>query len=460
MSETDVVRRWGMTVPGNRWDLIPPPPTPPRVSVVVPFFEQHAELERVLAGLSIQRGPVQLCDVIVADDGSVRPPTLPSHLHTANGGRVPVELVRQQDRGCRPAAARNLGAAIGRGDVFVFLDGDTVPEPDAVARLAALPAVAGEVVTVGRREYADLGSWTARRLADWLSSDRCADGPTRYPRPAWLDDAYTASADLFTIDERSYQLVIGAVMAMSRAMFEEIGGFDPTIDCYGGEDWDIAYRAYCSGGLLAHVPSAVGWHHGPDWRGREGTTATKNAERMALFERVPGATDPLVGPFPRIVVRLDARAISSDDVTMAMIATILGSGGTAVAVEVAEPSAAVARACRHDSRVHESVSDDVVRRSLVQIDVLAPTICAPGTIERLVEEVSPVAAGRLRLLDGDRTLWLVTATRALARSQRWTSGGDVDSILARLFGRTTAPAAELGVTRAGSAVDLERIFTR
>lgn len=459
MSATDADLRWGMTVPGNRWDLVPAPTTPPRVSVIVPFFEQHAELQRVLAGVSIQRGPVQLCDVVVADDGSARSPSVPSHLEMPDGARVPVLLVRQEDRGCRPAAARNLGAAVGCGDVFVFFDGDTVPGPDAVAHLAALPAVAGEIVTVGRREYAELDSWNACGLAEWMLDGSGSNGPATYPRPAWLDDAYAASSNLLTLDNRSYQLIIGAVMAMSRAMFEEIGGFDPTIDCYGGEDWDIAYRAYCSGGLFAHVPAAVGWHHGPDWRGREGPTATKNAERMTLFERVPGTADPLVGPFAQVVVRLHPTATVSDDRTLAMIAALLHAGGTAIAVQVEDASPAVTRACRHDPRVRGGLTADVVARSLVQIDVLAPTVCGPHAIERLIQQVSPSGPGRVRLTDDRGTLWQVSATRAVARAERWASPDEVDSAVARLFGAASASAEAAGVFRAG-AVDLERTFNR
>ena len=72
----------------------------PRVSVVIPYYENPGGLAQVLDGIAAQTyGGV--IEVIVADDGSQAPPEVPAH----------VRVVRQEDRGFRAAAARNLGAA-------------------------------------------------------------------------------------------------------------------------------------------------------------------------------------------------------------------------------------------------------------------------------------------------------------------------------------------------------------
>ena len=108
-------------VVGNRWDTLDgvDPETLPRVSVIVAHYEQPAELARTLSALSVQDYPHELLEIVVADDGS------------AGDVRVPdgVILVRQDDRGFRLAAARNLGVRASSGDVLCFLDADTAPEP-------------------------------------------------------------------------------------------------------------------------------------------------------------------------------------------------------------------------------------------------------------------------------------------------------------------------------------------
>ena len=92
-------------VPGNRWDLLEPA-APPTVTVVVAHYEQPAQLARTLTALERQDHAVD--QVVVSDDGSATPPSVPPH----------VRLVRQEDRGFRAAAARNLGAAATTGPVL------------------------------------------------------------------------------------------------------------------------------------------------------------------------------------------------------------------------------------------------------------------------------------------------------------------------------------------------------
>ena len=69
---------------------------------------------------------------MVADDGSPRSRRLPDQPY-------PLRLVRQEDRGFRAAAARNLGAAATTAPVLCFLDGDTVPEPGYLAAVLDAP---------------------------------------------------------------------------------------------------------------------------------------------------------------------------------------------------------------------------------------------------------------------------------------------------------------------------------
>ncbi|RKT33371.1 galactosyltransferase-like protein [Microbacterium sp. AG1240] len=268
---------FGTTVPGNRWDLVADAaPDPwPSVTVVVTHFEQPGELARTLAALARQDYPADLMQVVVADDGSAVAPDVPTG----------VVLVRQEDRGFRAAAVRNLGVTRATGDVLCFLDADTSPEPGYVRRMTRLPALLPETVTVGRRRHAELAPQPVDAPIETA-------GPRNLlPEPAWLSDAYERSRDLLDADDRSYRYIIGAAFACTRWFFDEIGGMDESFDEYGGEDWEWAHRAWQIGAIFAHVPDAVAWHDGPEWAGRmadpEERVRRGNVQTLLLTGRIP-----------------------------------------------------------------------------------------------------------------------------------------------------------------------------
>lgn len=281
-------------VVGNRWDTLDgvDPETLPRVSVIVAHYEQPAELARTLSALSVQDYPHELLEIVVADDGS------------AGDVRVPdgVILVRQDDRGFRLAAARNLGVRASSGDVLCFLDADTAPEPGYVRELTRLPALIPEAVTVGRRRHVDFSGIAPETPVLEAVVDR------ELPEPAWLAQEYARSRDLLDADDRSYRFVIGAVIACSRRLFDETGGFDESFSAYGGEDWEWAHRMWQAGAVLAHVPTAVAWHDGPEWAERSGSGLERaNAQTMTLVSSIPvGGSAPrgLLSDVPDLVVRL------------------------------------------------------------------------------------------------------------------------------------------------------------
>ena len=133
------------------------------VAVVIPYFEQADSLRRMYAALSMAGLDRRHHEVVVVDDGSRRPPPPPPA-----GLDVPVRIIRQADRGCRPGAARNLGAGATSADVLVFLDADTLPCPSTIRRLAAWPVVLPDALVVGRRHHADLGGWSPADVVDWF----------------------------------------------------------------------------------------------------------------------------------------------------------------------------------------------------------------------------------------------------------------------------------------------------
>ncbi|MCS5723064.1 glycosyltransferase [Herbiconiux sp. CPCC 203407] len=404
----------GRTVPGNDWSVLDGqvPVEPPRVSVVVVHFEQHDDLVRTLAALAAQSHPADRLEVVVVDDGSATPPSVPPG----------VTLLVQEDRGFRAAAARNAGVAASTGSVLCFLDADTAPEPGYVEALTRLPALAPEAVTVGRRRHADLAPF-----AGGGASVAQAAAGRELPEPEWLSEAYDRSRDLLDADERSYRHLIGAVLCCSRWFFDEIGGFDEAFVEYGGEDWDWAHRAWLAGAVFAHVPEAVAWHNGPDAALRDADPvrvgAKKNAETLALLPRItaPGATGRGVASArPDVVVLLP----EGDPAAVYRTAdTLLRALPTAVLVTADEASA---RLLGHDSRITGDRSGAVGSARTV-IEVPSAFGVAEADSEhfgRLLTEASArVGRGTLGTVElvSPRAPFALTlmSTRRLSRLRRW-----------------------------------------
>ncbi|SIL63569.1 glycosyl transferase family protein [Mycobacteroides abscessus subsp. abscessus] len=300
-------------------------PDQPELSVVIPYYDDGApdptpgatgtlaarRLELLLAALARQEG-LGTAETIVVDDGSPAAPTLPEA----------VVGLRQEDRGFRAGAARNLGARRARGRVLAFLDGDTVPDPGYLAALCA-PLLAGTAqVSTGRRDHAHLtGPHAGRPLES----------------PTWLKQIHHRTRNLAGGDARTHQAVISAVLGVSRWTFLAVGGFDESLTGYGGEDWELAHRLWEAGAAFRHVPEARAVHDGPDWAARGGREdpeqkAVKNRETRALAVRIPAPwTRPagVVFPVPQLIADLTGPALDDEgdpsDRVSAWIADLLAA---------------------------------------------------------------------------------------------------------------------------------------
>ncbi|MBK7874754.1 MAG: glycosyltransferase [Planctomycetes bacterium] len=189
----------------------------PDVTVVVPVHDGAAFLAETLDSVLAQRGAT--FEVVVVDDGSKD--ATPEVLARYAGA---VRVVRQECRGV--SAARNRGAAEGRGRVLAFLDQDDAWEPGLLAAL--LP------------ELDRHAEWSLVHADSWVVDAR---GRAHGRRGRFL-----RSRTGFGFAELCLRNAVPIEsMLVRRASFERAGGFDPELRYL--EDWDLALRLSRTGSI-------------------------------------------------------------------------------------------------------------------------------------------------------------------------------------------------------------------
>ena len=210
------------------------------ISVVLPLYNGAGVVGEQLAALAGQDYP-GAWEVVVADNGST------------DGGaavvvrwryRIPNLQVIDSSARRGAAAARNVGARAAAGDGLVFCDADDVVAPGWLAALAR--ALEGHDFVAGACDHEALNpgpvaNWHARSFETGLPV-----GMNFLP--------YATSAN----------------MAVSRAAFFEVGGFDEDFNGLGaaGEDIDLSWRLQLAGHRLHFEPGAlIYYRHRHDLRG-------------------------------------------------------------------------------------------------------------------------------------------------------------------------------------------------
>ncbi|HWE99406.1 MAG TPA: glycosyltransferase [Caulobacteraceae bacterium] len=124
----------------------------PQISVIVPHYQDLANLDHCLTALTRQTLPREKFEIVVADNAS---PAGVAEVAALIAGRA--RLVVADERGA--GAARNAGVDVANGLVLAFTDADCRPEP---GWLEAGAAALGEFDLVGGRMEVLCESATAR----------------------------------------------------------------------------------------------------------------------------------------------------------------------------------------------------------------------------------------------------------------------------------------------------------
>lgn len=209
---------------------------PPSFSIIVPTHRRRDTVCAALAAIG-RIAYSGSCEVLVVvdgpDDGTVAAlATVPC--------AWPLRVIEQPHRGA--GAARNRGAAAAKGDMLLFLDDDMICEPDILDHHAASLAGGADAV---------LGSVP---LDPETPPGFLGDGIA-----SWAEQARQET--LGESPQTPFQVFSGH-LAIRRAVFEKVGGFDETLTRPGrfaNEDADLGVRLLASY-RVTYNPRAVSRH--------------------------------------------------------------------------------------------------------------------------------------------------------------------------------------------------------
>jgi len=213
----------------SNFKATPPPPSARTFSVIVCTRNGGARIASCLSAIARMDG--KPFETIVVDDGSTD--------GTAElvAGKFPdVRLISIPPSGL--SAARNIGADAATGEILAFTDDDCEPDREWLVRLD--------------RAFRDPEISVA--------GGPNLPPPARNEREAVIRAAPGAPSHVLLDDTRAEHLP-GCNIAVRRAAFAAVGGFDPVFRT-AGDDVDFCWRLSDAGHRLGFVPGAFVWH----WR--------------------------------------------------------------------------------------------------------------------------------------------------------------------------------------------------
>ena len=149
-----------------------------RCSVVIPTYQRHALLERVLDALAVQTLARDEFEIIVCDDaGSEDTREVVSRWRSSHD--VVISYVTGPTPAQGPAAMRNAGWRRARGEVIAFTDDDTIPDRDWLWQgllaldAGAADAASGRIVVPLPDDPTDYERAAARREGEGFVTANC-----------------------------------------------------------------------------------------------------------------------------------------------------------------------------------------------------------------------------------------------------------------------------------------------
>lgn len=167
-------------------------------------------------------------EVIVCDDGS----SGCQAVSEAYADRLNLRYLWRANDQC-PGRSRNIGAAAARYQQLVFIDSDVLLNPEALSAYTRHLQAQPEWLIYG---YVGYEPNTIAPSA--LLPDRAVNW--RDPRFGWIAQGLRPADKLY---HSAYECAFAGNFAVSRQVYQTLGGFDERFKGWGGEDLDFGERA-------------------------------------------------------------------------------------------------------------------------------------------------------------------------------------------------------------------------
>lgn len=274
-------------ITGNKiTDTVPTPQiysrSLPSASVVIPVLNGGESLIKTLLSLDRQNPKNIDFEVIIVDDGSTIP-----FKEILDKSKVKLEhepIIVRQEKNSGSAQSRNVGAAIAKNEIIVFLDSDIIPTPNYLYEHLLRHKLIRKAVLVSFKENIDPNDQriTVSAIKKGVSLPKYQNDLRliKYQDKTsmgYYKDNYLAEGDVFSIlSETNYfknlgfgrrvgvfdlpSMVVGNNFSIPNQYFHNIGGFDNSLGGYGLEDSYIGIRAIASGAFVLPVLSCGVYH--------------------------------------------------------------------------------------------------------------------------------------------------------------------------------------------------------
>jgi glycosyltransferase involved in cell wall biosynthesis len=214
----------------------------PRVSVIIPTYNDCESLDQTLLQLTRQTVPAGTFEVVVSDDGSA---DATKAVVDSYADRLAIKYTYQEDLGFRLALARNAGARLATGEIFVHLDTGALAGPDFVA--AHIEAHAGpDARAVAGYAYGFDPRSEMPGLAEALASASPQDVVARLGDQAGMRDMRYDFLAECGFDLNRFPLPWAFFWTLNCSIRSEdfwaVGGLDEDFEGWGIEDMEFAFR--------------------------------------------------------------------------------------------------------------------------------------------------------------------------------------------------------------------------
>jgi len=247
-----------------------------RILVVIPTRDQADLLRACLDSLRARTAQPEAVDVLVLDNRSAQAEALSLLSERVESGEIEILPVNEPFNWAR---FNNLAAAARTHDILVFANNDVEILTDGWDDVVRAGLSNPEIAVIGARLlYPDdtiqhagvvMGADRGRPVHEGLGVSSSDGGPlNRWRR------------------RRQVTAVTGALMAVDRLAFEQVGGFNERL-AVGYNDIDLCLRARAIGRVVLYEPALEAIHHESKTRGRNddgAKTSWDDAELSDLHE--------------------------------------------------------------------------------------------------------------------------------------------------------------------------------